>query len=82
MLAVVSSTFTVAFGADFTFQIRGLGLSQCHSALTPFFRSFFPWVTASDSLSPAGMRSLCAHGVLLETLRRHEFLDAIAVLLQ
>jgi hypothetical protein len=31
LLAVVSSSFTLAFGADFTFQIRDLGLSQCHS---------------------------------------------------
>ena len=36
MLVVVSGSFTLAFGADFTFQIRDLGLSQCHSNLTPF----------------------------------------------
>ncbi len=39
MLVVLSSTFTLAFGADFTFWISDLGLSQCHSSLTPF--SFF-----------------------------------------
>ena len=31
MLVVVSGSFTLAFGADFTFQISGLGLSKCHS---------------------------------------------------
>jgi hypothetical protein len=36
MLRVLSSTFTLAFGADFTFWISDLGLSQCHSSLTPF----------------------------------------------
>jgi len=35
MLVVVSGSFTLAFGADFTFQISGLGLSKCHSTLTP-----------------------------------------------
>ncbi len=34
MLVVVSGSFTLAFGADFTFQISGLGLSKCHSTLT------------------------------------------------
>jgi len=33
MLVVVSGSFTLAFGADFTFQISGLGLSKCHSTL-------------------------------------------------
>lgn len=32
MLVVVSGSFTLAFGADFTFQISGLGLSKCHSS--------------------------------------------------
>lgn len=40
MLVVLSSTFTLAFGADFTFWISDLGLSQCHSSLTPIFPIF------------------------------------------
>jgi hypothetical protein len=38
MLVVVSGSFTLAFGADFTFQISGLGLSKCHSVLTPLIQ--------------------------------------------
>jgi len=38
MLVVVSGSFTLAFGADFTFQISGLGLSKCHSTLTSSIR--------------------------------------------
>ncbi len=40
MLVVVSGSFTLAFGADFTFQISGLGLSKCHSTLTPLIDLF------------------------------------------
>ena len=57
---VVSRNFTLAFGAGFTRQIRGLGLSQCHCTLTPVtagYRERFPaeglarFVFGSDSRS-------------------------------
>ena len=48
MLVVVSGSFTLAFGADFTFQISGLGLSKCHSTRRP--RSFIGFVGVRGSV--------------------------------
>ena len=50
MLVVVSGSFTLAFGADFTFQISGLGLSKCHSSLGAVYT--LVRVSISDSTRP------------------------------
>lgn len=50
MLVVVSGSFTLAFGADFTFQISGLGLSKCHSSPGAVFT--LVRVSSSDATRP------------------------------